>query len=414
MKIAFGSDLHLGYANGRRVNKQGINLRQADGFIAFQQEVNDIIAHNVDCFIIGGDIFHSPKPDVNAILFAQSQFRKLSKAGIPVYMIAGNHDVTDIKSDIAASRLLHDPDRKIYSHTEPYVKYNIGDNVFLHLVSHHMYSEQEATMNSVTPVKDSINIFTTHGSVIDPVLKLKLHTENSPREIIVPEFMLDDKDWSYALFGHIHERGWVGSTDGETDTNNQKIFYNGSLIRRGYADKPSTLGRGWTLWTISDTGVFSSEIKTVPQRPQYDFEPIDASNHNAKEITDVIINNLKGTQVDGNTYNSLTAPILRQKIVNLESSKQSGIDWKAIEYESQHAFNTFSEIIKTSTNLSLVNNNKKQGVETNLSGDLIEAYDTWVDSSPTLKNKNKDFKEKVRSEARDFITNGQEVVLNEE
>lgn len=413
MRIAFGSDLHLGYSNGRKVNKQGINLRQADGFIAFQKEVTDIIKHEVDAFVIGGDIFHSPKPDINAIVFAQAQFRRFADAGIPVYMIAGNHDVSDVKSDIAASRLLHDPSRQIYSHTEPYVKYEIGNNIFLHMVSHHMYSEQEATMNEVNPIPDAINIFTTHGSVIDPLLKMKLHTENSPREIVVPEFMLDDKDWSYALFGHIHERGWVGSSDGKTDTSNERIFYNGSLIRRGFADGESKLGRGWTLWTIDDNGNFHSEIKQVAQRPQYDFDIIDASALSSTEITDLVLTNLKNTQEDGTNYNNAIAPILRQKIINLDPSKQSALDWKAIENESQHAFNNFTDILKISKTLPTIEKINNKELE-NISGDIVSVYDSWVKDSQTLAKRDQEFRERVSREAREFISNGQEVVLNEE
>lgn len=413
LKIAHISDLHIGYRAGLKENSSHINLREADGYVALAKLVKSIIQEGVDSVVVAGDVFHTPTPSVRSIVFVQNQFRKFWDAGIKVYALAGNHDANDIRGDIAASRVLHDPWREIYSHVEPYVKYEISDGVFLHLVSHHMYSEQKATMESIEPVEGSINIFSTHGSCIDPLLNEQLKTEQSPREIVIPDFLLKDKDWSYSMLGHIHERGWVGSKDKTTDTENRKIFYNGSLIRRGFSDNEVPLGRGWTLWEIDDYGIFTSTVKTIPQRPQYDFEVIDASDHSASEITDIIVENLKKTQLEGQeSFDGKTAPILRQKIVNLTPSKQSGMDSKVIDSNTWHALTwkldrqwSLKELPKT------VGEKDDQKV---IAQDLSTSYESWVKESETYKNLETDMQEKVFNQTKEFVELGQEKLLEME
>lgn len=385
-------------------------MREADGYLAFATAITDIIAESVDAVVVSGDIFHIPTPEIRAILFAQNQFRRFWQAGIPVYMLAGNHDTNDVKSDIAASRLLHDPARKIFSHVEPYITHEIADGVTLHMVSHHMYSEQAETMKAIKPV-DGINIFATHGSCIDPLLKEKLHTEQSPREIVIPDFLFEDYDWDYAFLGHIHERGWVGSRDGKSDTAKKKVYYNGSLVRRGFSDKECKLGRGWTLWTVGSDGAFTPRHNVVAQRPQQDFPIIDAKNKTAKEISDLIVKNLRTSQVNGQDFDPKIAPILRQRILNLQPAVHSALDSNAINQNSQHAMLwsikpiSKEEVLKKEASVG--------GLHVFDGTDVVKIYDEWIKSSGALAKTEEELKETAKDQARKFVEAGQEVTLND-
>lgn len=329
-KLAHLSDLHLDYSSGRVSNTQGINIREQDGYDAFNEIVDDIIAHEVDAVMIAGDIFHSPKPTIRSIVQAQQGMKRLADAGIKVYSIAGNHDASDIRSDVAASKVLDRPEIGIFSHAEPYVRYEITDGVHLHLVSHHMYSQQQDTMLDVNPIPGEVNIFCTHGSIIDSITKMRLSTEQSPREVIIPDFILNEKDWSYRLLGHIHERGFAGSSDGLTDTSELRTYYNGSLIRRGFSDAETPLGRGWTLWNIDAEGNFSPEFKQVTQRAQFDFASIDCQELSSADISTLIVENLK-------TSKDAELPIIRQSLHNLTPAKHGALDWSTISKNTDHA-----------------------------------------------------------------------------
>lgn len=417
VKIAHLSDIHAGYTATRHLNSQGINIREADGYVALSRIVSDCIKHEVDLVVIAGDTFHTSTPSIRTIIFVQNQFRRLAAAGIPVYALAGNHDTDDIRANIAASRVLDDPLREIHSHAEPYVVHEVADGVNLHMVSHHMYMDQAITMPDIKSIPGTINIFTTHGSVIDPLLEMKLHTEQSPREIVIPDWLLKENDWDYIMLGHIHERGWVGSADESTDTSGTRIFYNGSAIRRGFADKPCKLGRGWTLWTIGDDGSFTSEIMTVPQRPQYDFTPIDASSLSASEVTDKVIENLVSTQPEqGAEFIAATAPIVRQKIENITPGKKAALDLKAISANATHTlhWDMPSSFMSRSENSS--ENSKKVSEDRTgkSNADLLKIYDEWIEDSNTLDGISEDMRENVSRKARDFVRMGQEEVLSAE
>lgn len=411
-KIAHLSDLHLEYRSTRKTNNQGLNVREVDGYIAFAQCVQQVINEGCDVALVAGDTFHAPHPSPRAIIFAQKQFRKLADAGIKVYILGGNHDISDIATDLSAAKILDDPYRGIFSSAEPYVRHEITDGIYLHLVSHHMYSQQAQTFAEVQAVPDSLNIFSTHGSCIDPILQMKLHTEQSPREIVIPDFLLEDKDWSYTMLGHIHERGWVGSRDKKTDTSGKKVYYNGSTIRRGFSDKKVPLGRGWTLWTIDSNGVFTPEHKTIAQRPQMDFKPINADELNASEITETIIERLKNTHGDNAAFNAKTAPILRQNIVNIDPVKYSSLDWSSINHNSEHALQW--RVNQVHKEIDSTNDDATQNDTIIQSGDIVQVYDDWIDKTTLLSEMKDDIRKTITSQGRDFVQLGQETALDAE
>ena len=407
-KLAHLSDLHLGYSSGRLVNSQGVNLRVADGYLAFNKIVSQVIAEKVDAVLVAGDTFHSSRVDNRTLAFTQNQFRRLAQARIPTFILAGNHDVEDLKSDIASSRLLHDPARKIESFIAPYEMRKISDNIVLHMVSHHAYSEQADTLLKVKPIDGMINIFSSHGSVINADTQEKLHTEASPREIIIPTALIED-GFDAALLGHIHERKYVNVSN----ELNKKVFYNGSVIRRGYSDKVSELERGWTLWKIDEsTGTFTPEFRVIEQRPQYDFELIEAKDLSSVEISDIIINNLKATQINGKKFDSATAPILRQTIKDITLAKYSALDWKNIEDNYKHSLNGLP--IKKIMQSEYRSTKKEDGTASlATNGDIVKTYDSWVKESQVLDKVDETMKEKVVKQARSFMELGREITIDE-
>lgn len=94
MRIAHLADLHLGYRQYQRLNRNGINQREADVAQAFTRAVDGIMDAAPDLVIIAGDIFHSVRPTNPAILHAFNQFRRLKEcvSNPAVILLAGNHD----------------------------------------------------------------------------------------------------------------------------------------------------------------------------------------------------------------------------------------------------------------------------------------------------------------------------------
>jgi DNA repair exonuclease SbcCD nuclease subunit len=59
---------------------------------AFENLVAEAIAEEVDFMIIAGDLYDGPWRDFNTGLFFAREMGRLNAAGIPVYLLMGNHD----------------------------------------------------------------------------------------------------------------------------------------------------------------------------------------------------------------------------------------------------------------------------------------------------------------------------------
>ena len=410
--IAHLSDLHLGYHSGHKTNKHGVNWREIDGYLAFKTIVKDIISDGtIDAVLVAGDVFHTPTPSVRTVALAQREFRRLADAGISVYILTGNHDVSDVKSEIAATALLNDPERHIYAHWEAYAVQEIAPGVLLHMVSHHLYREQASTWDSIKPNPGAINVFSTHGSVIDPITKLALHTEASPREVVIPDEIVEGRNWNYRLLGHIHERGFVGSSDGIHDTAGLRTYYNGSILRRGFSDKADILQRGWTKWTVLPDGKMIPEFKVIAERPQIDFPIIDASDLTASDVTDLIVDNLNAALDDHKNDPDAwaTAPILRQRVVNISPEKKRAIDNKTILDLSGRAL-TWGLALKSNDDPEEDDSIARLGQP---SGTISEQFNAWLTDSDEYKRLHDDIRDKVAEETKMLIKQGQDSVLDE-
>ena len=410
--IAHLSDLHLGYSSSNcKLNPQGVRWREADGYMAWIREIKDIINDGtVDVVLIAGDVFHTPTPSILAVKQAQKGVRILANAGIPVVILTGNHDTSDVRSELAATALLNDPDYGVYSHYEPYATYDVNDDVRLHLISHHLYKEQASTWDKVKPTNGKINIFSTHGSMIDPLTKLAMHTDSSPREVIIPDEIVNNPGWDYRLLGHIHERGFVGSSDdGKSDTSHLKTYYNGSLIRRGFSDGETPLGRGWTKWTVQPDGLLLPEFHTVAQRPQEDLPVINALDLSAADITDIAYDHVSNA-VEG-IKSPFTAPILRQRVVNITPEKRKAVDQAMLRKLAAPAL-SWQLSMKTIQDEPADGDDVVSNSIDPSNGGVKKQFEDWLTNNDAYEKVNESIRDSVRASMENFIRMGQEAVLD--
>lgn len=410
--IAHLSDLHLGYSSSNcKLNPQGVRWREADGYMAWIREIKDIINDGtVDVVLIAGDVFHTPTPSILAVKQAQKGVRILANAGIPVVILTGNHDTSDVRSELAATALLNDPDHGVYSHYEPYATYDVNDDVRLHLISHHLYKEQASTWDKVKPTNGKINIFSTHGSMIDPLTKLAMHTDSSPREVIIPDEIVNNPGWDYRLLGHIHERGFVGSSDdGKSDTSHLKTYYNGSLIRRGFSDGETPLGRGWTKWTVQPDGLLLPEFHTVAQRPQEDLPVINALDLSAADITDIAYDHVSNAVED--IKSPFTAPILRQRVVNITPEKRKAVDQAMLRKLAAPAL-SWQLSMKTIQDEPEDEDDVVSNSIDPSNGGVKKQFEDWLTNNDAYEKVNESIRDSVRASMENFIRMGQEAVLD--
>jgi DNA repair protein SbcD/Mre11 len=84
MKFAHFADCHLG--GWRQPELNSLNHQ------SFQEIISTCIREKVDFALIAGDLFDSAYPSIDTLKEAFTEFRKLKKANIPVFIIAGSHD----------------------------------------------------------------------------------------------------------------------------------------------------------------------------------------------------------------------------------------------------------------------------------------------------------------------------------
>jgi DNA repair exonuclease SbcCD nuclease subunit len=96
-KIGLITDIHAGYTRGNRINKQGVNVREADIYNAAAKGVENLIYARVDAVVDLGDMAHVPAPKKRAIKFL---IELIKSAGVPWYSANGNHTLQRTSSDL--------------------------------------------------------------------------------------------------------------------------------------------------------------------------------------------------------------------------------------------------------------------------------------------------------------------------
>ncbi len=87
MRFAHISDTHLG------LRQYNLDEREEDFYGAFDEAVEKIIEKGCDFVIHSGDLFDEPRPHVKAMIRARDAIDRLSSAEIPIFAVAGNHDI---------------------------------------------------------------------------------------------------------------------------------------------------------------------------------------------------------------------------------------------------------------------------------------------------------------------------------
>ena len=396
-RVAFFADSHVGWKAKVRSNEKGINIRVQDGYDALRQVVSQIIIEHekepIDIVLIGGDLFHTSRPSPRDIVTVQFYLRKLAERNIPVHILAGNHDATDIKSELAAIAPVADPDKQIFTYLSPYTLVEVGDGVLLHVVSHHGLSAEHTPV--ITPVEGKINLFSTHGAALDPKNKELMRCADSPREQFVPVELIIDEMFDAKMLGHYHSRYPVGGESLNT-------WYSGSLVRRGFSDAPGD--RGWLLVETNTNGQVTITPHDITQRPQYDLSTIDAENLTSSDVMNLLEDNLKGT-----TETKLE-PVVRQKIINASRAVKEGLDRDRIKELTSHMLSWQLEFHK-----NLVTKQETKILDASLSNrhsvNILSSYKDWVhDTALTVPEEYRDIvvkdAEQYLKEARDANLEG--------
>jgi DNA repair protein SbcD/Mre11 len=99
VKILHFADLHIGVENyGRPDPATGLSTRLIDFLNAFDELVECALAEDVDLVLFAGDAYKSREPSQTHQREFAKRIRRLRSAGIPVFLLIGNHDLPNAVS----------------------------------------------------------------------------------------------------------------------------------------------------------------------------------------------------------------------------------------------------------------------------------------------------------------------------
>lgn len=278
MKIAHLADLHLGFRAYHRVTPRGVNVREADVADAFRRAVARVVSLRPDVVLVAGDVFHTVRPSNTAIAEAFRQLCVLTEGlpGVPVVMIAGNHDSprsSDTGNILALFREIEGV-TVVADETRPVHLPAVETSVFC--VPHNALAVEDAATPPMEPdPKARHNVLMLHGTVTGPVAERKLAYVTEFGGAMVDEASIGAPRWDYVALGHYHL-----CTDLAPN-----MWYAGGIERTSTNLWAETGEKGFLLY---DTASGTADFHPVATRPVVDLPRLRAGEMAAGEIDEAI------------------------------------------------------------------------------------------------------------------------------
>jgi DNA repair exonuclease SbcCD nuclease subunit len=218
------SDSHLGY------RQYGLKQRLKDWSRATQEIVNYAVKNEVDFVLHSGDLFNSNLVDHTTLIDAIKILNPLKQAGIPFFVIDGNHDRRKGSQSDTANNVLQYLELVDYlgpdgDNLENAIR-EIGGTHVIGLGYHGIYLRSKIE-NFFRQMPDAPNIVLLHAAV-------EHHVAEGHPDIAVSELEMLRPKTAYLALGHAHNKFQIGDwifNPGSpeyyrfTDQDYKRIFY---------------------------------------------------------------------------------------------------------------------------------------------------------------------------------------------
>lgn len=199
MKLAIFSDCHIGeYSEGWVDPETKLNTRLLDTLAIWDWITQIARSEKADAIVFAGDRFRLKRPPSWIRDLADRKVRDISEAGIPLYLLVGNHDMYDKAGTWDSYNGLRVWDAPVHIINEPSIYPLEGVNlVFL---PYGFREEWPACLSDIV-AEEKINILFFHDDVKD----ISNYGSFTAKEGI-PKEWIDCPEWDLVLGGHIHKR----------------------------------------------------------------------------------------------------------------------------------------------------------------------------------------------------------------
>ena len=326
--IGFHGCSHLGYRMGsmNRSHTDGINLRENDGYVAHRMIYSEMLDAGVIGIVDGGDLFHVEHPSVRAVAEAISaddmRVAAGKRWGTPIWRRTngGNHDngasthvsaVSHIeRAELESLAVFPDSPHPIGPHPGLYEVHqpDADRDLFLHFVSHNGLDPALGDKGIVIdpkPVSGAVNIFVAHG-IFEADGRLFGAVDGHGAQRVIP-VEWTNRAWSAVILSDYHTLGPIPGFGPDDDHAGPDVWMTGSGVRRGFSDEDA--GRGWIEVRVDDDGHTSVIPHYIWQRPQIDFEPIDARGKSVSDIDRIVRQRLGDVTLSDGATETLPAMV---------------------------------------------------------------------------------------------------------
>ncbi|MDQ3556332.1 MAG: exonuclease SbcCD subunit D [Gemmatimonadota bacterium] len=273
------ADLHLGFRAYHRLTPRGVNVREADVSDAFREAIERTVALRPDLVLVAGDVFHTVRPSNSAIADAFRQFSSLTARlpGVPVVVIAGNHDSprsADTGNILALFREI--PGVEVVADAARAVRFPALDASVLCLPHNVLASEHAGVALEPDPAARS-NVLMLHGTVGGSVAERKMRYVSEFGGAVVEDTQIGPERWDYVALGHYHIATELAPN----------MWYAGGVERTSTNVWMEAEGaKGFLLF---DTDTRRAEFHPLHTRPVVDLPRISARGHNAEELDEALL-----------------------------------------------------------------------------------------------------------------------------
>ena len=287
MRILHFSDVHIGVESyGSTDPDTGLSTRLLDFLATFDEVVDFALNNSVDLVLFAGDAYKSRDPSQTHQREFARRIARLSREGVPVFLLVGNHDLPHIASRATALDIfptLSVPNVTIGDRLDTYIVHTATGPlqvVALPWIRRSAFLAREETRSlTIDEINRQLqervtNLLAWQIQSLDPSLPailtahVSLNTARTSseqsmllgRDPVLMQSALARPELDYVALGHIHKR--------QTLSQNPYVVYSGSLERIDFGEEND------------DKGFCVIDLDTTAPRGQrlvdFRFQPVNA------------------------------------------------------------------------------------------------------------------------------------------
>ena len=344
MRILHFADLHIGVENyGRPDPETGLSTRLLDFLSTLDELVDYALTGDVDLVLLAGDSYKGRDPSQTHQRELARRLSRLSAAGIPVFLLIGNHDLPHAEGRATAIDIfptLQVPNLYVGDHLQTYtIPTGKGPLQIVALPwprRSRLLSREESRGMTIEQIRERIEDLFTRGiqecvEGLDAAIPAVLagHVTINGATVGTERSMMLGQDHSlfpsavhkgeldYVALGHIHKHQILRE--------NPMVVYSGSLQRVDFSEEGDT--KGFCVVELDPSAAQGQRLK------DFSFQPV-----NARPFLTI---DVKVSPGDGDPTASVIREIMRRNvsgsIVRLKISLPAGLDVQLRDGEIQEA-----------------------------------------------------------------------------